>query len=89
MSNSVRRFLASPLVLFDTTRNFMQSNPKTANYTMMWTSFGVLLLIGNGAEKLTVRGGVKSQYERYRMANRFFIPYWMADYNFRFPQIKQ
>ena len=66
MSNSVRRFLASPLIMFDTVRNFMQTNPRTANYTMMWTSFCMLLLLGNGAEKLTVRGGVRSQYERYR-----------------------
>ena len=55
---------------------------------MMGCFFGVFIM-GTGADKLTTLGGMRSKYERYRMANRFFVPYWVANYSYRFPQIKQ
>ena len=63
MSNSFRRFLTLPLVAFDSVRMGMQNNPKTANNTMMMSSFFMILLLGNGADKLTTYGGVGAKYE--------------------------
>ena len=89
MSYPFRRFLTLPLVAFDSVRMGMQNNPRTGNNAMMMSSFFMILLLGNGADKLTTRGGVGSKYEQYRRANRFYVPYFAADYSFRHPQIKQ
>ena len=88
-ANSLRRFMAQPLVAFDWLRNGMASNPRTFNYaSMMFCFFGVFML-GNGADKLTVSQGLRTKYERYRLSQRMFVPYCVADYSYRFPQIKQ
>ena len=58
-SNSLRRFLAVPLTAFDSVRMGLQNHPKPANYAFMWLSFVVIMLVGNGADKMTTRGGLK------------------------------
>ena len=88
-ANSLRRFLAQPLVAFDFVRNSMHSHPKTSNFYMMMTSFFFILFVGNGADKLTTFNGISSKYERFRRANRFYIPYFAADYHFRPAKINQ
>ena len=88
-SNTLRRFMAQPLVGFDWVRQMMANNPRTANTMMMMSMFATIFALGNGAEKMICGSGVTQQYEKLRKANRYFVPYWVADYSYRFPQIKQ
>ena len=89
-ANSFRRIMAIPLYAFDSVRAGLQANPKPGNYMFMMTSFVVILMVGNGADKLTTKwGSVANSYETYRRVNRYFIPYFIADYRYKFPQIKQ
>ena len=88
-SNSLRRFLAQPLGIFDMVRNTMQTNPRTGNYAMMMSSFVVILLVGNGADKMVTNKGLGARYERYRRINRMLIPYAVADYRYAMPDLKQ
>ena len=88
-ANSFRRFCATPLLMFDQVRLSMQKHPKPSNGIMMMSSFVVLLCLGNGAEKLSTQNSVGRQYEKLRRANRLYMPYFLADYSYRFPQIKQ
>ena len=88
-ANSLRRFFAMPLVAFDWVRIGMNNNPRSGNYVMMMSSFVAILIVGNGADKMTTAGGLASKYESYRRANRYFVPYFMAGYQYRFPEIKQ
>ena len=88
-ANSTRRFMAIPLLAFDWVRQTSLSNPRQMNYVVMWTSLVVIMTVGNGADKLTTSGGVATQYEKFRRANRYFMPYFIADYKFKFPQVKQ
>ena len=84
-SNSLRRFMAQPLYAFDWVRNGVQNNPRTGNAAMLFSSFAAIFILGNGAEKLTCKQGVTKQYEQLRKANRYFVPYWVADYSYKFP----
>ena len=88
-ANSARRFMSMPLLAFDWVRNGMLANPRTGNYTMMYTCFLVIFTIGNGAEKLTCNGNIASKYEKLRKANRFYLPYFISDYRFKFPQVNR
>ena len=88
-SNSLRRFLAQPLVIFDSVRVNMQKNPRSGNFMMMLGSMATILMMGNGADKLTTARGVTSSYEHYRRTSRMYVPYLFADYSYRFPQIRQ
>lgn len=49
---------------------------------MIWISF---LFLGKGMEKLALYSGESTRYESSRKAKRFYIPYWLASYKFRFP----
>ena len=87
--NSFRRFMATPLLAFDSVRVGMQSNPKQANYAMMMSLFVVILMAGNGADKLTTRSSsVAAKFEAYRRLNRIYIPYFIADFRYRFPNLE-
>ena len=89
-SHSFRRICAIPLMAFDSIRLGMQTNPKTANYTMMMSSFVAVLVLGNGADKLTTRyGGIANEYESIRRSKRHYVPYFLVGYQFKHPQLKQ
>ena len=82
-SHSLRRFIAQPLVSFDFVRNNMKNSPKSTNFYMMMTSIFFIFFVGNGADKLTTSSGIRARYERIRRANRFYVPYFAANYRFR------
>ena len=67
----------------------MQKSPKSANYYALMFSFFTLLFLGNGADKITTRGNIASRYESLRNANRYYIPYSIANYSYNFPNVKQ
>ena len=88
-SNSLRRFFSMPLVAFDWVRIGMHNNPKSGNYTMMMASFAAIFVIGNGADKFTTSNNIAGTYDRLRRLNRYYVPYFLADYSYKFPQIGQ
>jgi len=57
------------------------------NFLMMYTGMVALLYFGRGMERLCMSGEATS-YEQARRARRFYIPYCLASYKFRFPENK-
>ena len=81
----VRQIFRMPMSLFDKYRGLCLTSPRLMNFFMMnivWISF---LYFGKGMEKLALYSGENARYERSRKARRFYVPYWLASYNFRFP----
>jgi hypothetical protein len=55
------------------------------NFYMMYLSIFAILVLGKGVEKISMRGA-QNDYELKRRAKRFFIPYSICSYRWRFPE---
>jgi hypothetical protein len=55
------------------------------NFYMMNCGLVAIMFLGKGVEKLSASTEAAS-YEQARRARRFYIPYFVAGYKFRFPQ---
>lgn len=54
---------------------------------MMYLGIFFFLFLGKGIEKLNMRGK-QNDYESMRRLSRFFIPYSIVGYQWRFPENK-
>ena len=89
MQDGGRRLLSRPLAVFNLFREQRMTNPRLANFSM---SLGIMFLgacLGSGAEKLTLRNSLDAKYEALRKAERGFVPFFLADYSYKFPQVKK
>lgn len=82
----LREIVRVPLGAFDHYRAFAFKQPRAMNFIMMYTGFVFVLFAGKGFEKLGANQGTKAAYEYRRRAHRFFVPYFLASYNWRFPK---
>jgi hypothetical protein len=57
------------------------------NFYMMYFGAFFILFIGKGVEKMVMRGP-SNGYETNRRLRRFFIPYSLCNYRWRFPENK-
>jgi hypothetical protein len=81
----LREIVRVPLGVFDQYRALAFKQARTMNFVMMYTGFVAVLFFGKGFEKIAVTGGEQTTYESNRRARRFFIPYFLASYKWRFP----
>ena len=71
--------------IFDQYRGLCFSSPRLMNFYMMNMVWISMLFFGKGMEKIALTGGDNIRYESFRRARRFYIPYFIAGYKFRFP----
>ena len=83
----LRQILRVPMGMFDEYRALCFKSPRLMNFLMMYTGLVALLFFGKGIEKLCVQGEA-SRYEQARRARRFYLPYFLASYKFRYPEHK-
>ena len=81
----LREIMRVPMGVFDEYRALCFKQPRWMNFYMMNMAMLAFLFLGKGVEKLCLAGGPKSTYETSRRARRFFIPYFLASYKWRFP----
>lgn len=81
----LREIMRLPLGVFDQYRALAFKQARTMNFVMMYTGIVAVLFFGKGFEKIAVAGGEQAAYESRRRAHRFFIPYFIAGYKWRFP----
>ena len=78
-----------PMGIFDEYRSLYFRYPRAMNFWMMYSGTILILFLGKGAEKITLKGGKKDEYEHSRRTHRFFVPYsYLCDYKFKFPENK-
>ena len=85
----LRAIMRVPMGVFDEYRALCFKQPRMMNFWMMNCIMVAILFFGKGVEKLSVGGGHAGAYEAQRRARRFYVPYFIAGYNFRFPVNKQ
>ena len=73
-----------PMNVGNSYRAYYLKHPRTVNFFSIYFLAMGVLLITRGAEKFTFRGAT-DVYELKRRARRFFVPYWMTSYRWRFP----
>ena len=82
----LREICRVPMGVFDEYRALCFKQPRAMNFWMMYTGLFAVLFFGKGIEKLSIRStGHQSAYESARRARRAFIPYFVANYKWRFP----
>lgn len=82
----LRDIMRVPLGVFDQYRAFAFKQPRTMNFIMMYTGFVAVLFFGKGFEKIGANwGSQQGRYESNRRARRFFVPYFLVSYKWRFP----
>ena len=81
----VREIFRVPMGIFDSYRALCFTTPRAMNFYMMTVGWVAMLFFGKGMEKIAIRGSEHTRYEGYRRARRFYIPYFLASYKFRFP----
>ena len=84
MNFSSFRPLAQSVEVF---RHFNTSHPKRANMTRLAFMMTFTLVAGHGAEKLVCRNEVERELEQTRSMNRWYVPYWMADYSYKYKRV--
>ena len=82
----LREIARVPMSVFDEYRALCFKQPRAMNFWMMNMGFIAVLFLGKGVEKLAIKGSAADKYETARRARRFFIPYFLAGYKFRFPK---
>ena len=78
-----------PMGIFDEFRALGFRQPRAMDYWMMNCCLLAFLFFGKGIEKLSVGTGHATAYEAARKAHRFYLPYLIADYRWRFPVNKR
>ena len=58
--------------------------PRAMNFWMMNVGMFAIMFFGKGIEKLSMQGH-QTTYETARRARRFYVPYFLASYKWRFP----
>ena len=75
--------------VFDEYRALCFKYPRAMNYLMMNLGLFSVLYFGKGIEKMNVNhSGNQRAYESSRRAHRFYVPYFIANYKWRFPENK-
>ena len=83
----LRQIVRVPLGVFDEYRALCTKSPRMMNFFMMYTGMLAMLYFGRGIERLCMAGEA-TRYEETRRARRFYVPYFLASYKFRFPENK-
>ncbi len=81
----LREIVRVPLGMWDEYRALCFKQPRAMNFWMMNAFLITILFLGKGVEKLSITSNHASAYEASRRAHRFYIPYFFADYRWRFP----
>ena len=81
----LREIFRGPMGVFDTYRALCFTKARTMNFYMMNCGLVAALFFGKGIEKVSILGNHKTGYETSRRAHRFFIPYFLVGYKWRFP----
>lgn len=82
----LREIMRVPMGAFDEYRALCFRQPRAMNFYMMYMTMFALLFIGKGVEKFALyTTGHQAAYEQGRRARRFYVPYFIAGYQWRFP----
>ncbi|CDW85797.1 UNKNOWN [Stylonychia lemnae] len=81
---AVRKIVRTPMSVFDQYRSLCFTSPRLMNFYMLYASFFFALFLGKGYEKIVFQGK-HVEHERDRRFRRFFIPYSLVSYKWRFP----
>ena len=81
----LREIFRVPMGVFDEYRALCFKQPRAMNFWMMNVGVIALLFFGKGIEKMAVGSNHQAGYETARRARRFFVPYFIAGYQWRFP----
>ena len=80
----VRSFFRVPMGVFDEYRNLSFKYPRAMNFFMTYSIIVAIMYFGKGFEKMAMQGE-QSSHEWNRRARRFFMPYSLVSYKWRFP----
>jgi hypothetical protein len=81
----LRSIFRAPMGVFDTLSAYRFSYPRAMNFFMMYGCIFFTLFLGKGYEKMTMRGK-QGEWENARRSRRFFMPYSLVSYKWRFPK---
>ena len=81
---NVRAALRAPLSAFEGYKNLCQRYPKQANTAMFLSWFGILMVVGKGAEKTSCAHPLEKQLDKHRNSDRAWVPYLFADYSYKY-----
>ena len=81
----LREICRVPMGAFDEWRALCFKQPRVMNYVMMNMALVFILFAGKGVEKMCINTGHQAAYESKRRAQRFFMPYFLVSYKWRFP----
>ena len=81
----LRNIFRVPMGIFDEYRALGFKQPRMMNFYLMYFGLFWILFLGKGVEKLSMRGE-QNDYETKRRLRRFFIPYSVCNYKWRFPE---
>lgn len=85
----LREIARVPMSVFDEYRAFGFKKPRLHNFYMMYMGFIAVMVFGKGMEKIAARDAKDARnWETQRRLHRFFIPYSIASYKWRFPENK-
>lgn len=85
----VRQIFRVPMSVFDEYRALCFKQPRMMNFFMMNMCVVFFLFMGKGIEKISLYStGHQATYETGRRARRLFVPYFLANYKWRFPEYK-
>jgi hypothetical protein len=80
-----RSIFRGPMGAFDTYSNMRYKHPKTHNFFLFYGIAAFILVAGKGMEKFTFFESKASAYEAKRRAARYYIPYFIRGYHYKFP----
>ena len=81
----IRNIIRAPLGIFDKYFAMNHLHPKWMNFYMLYMSMFLVLFLGRGVENLYMRGR-HNDWERNRRIHRWFVPYSIKNYKWRFPK---
>ena len=81
----MREIMRVPMGMFDVYRSLCFKQARLMNFWMMNLALMSFLFLGKGVEKMSVAGGPLAVYESARSAKRFYVPYFLTSYRWRFP----
>ena len=84
----LREIFRVPMGAFDEYRALCFKQPRAMNFLMMNMILISFIFFGKGLEKLSVAGNQAQAYESSRRVRRFFVPYFLCNYEWRFPENK-
>ena len=81
----LRSIFRVPMGVFDEYRALAFKYPRAFNFWYLYCMCAAVMFLGKGFEKLAVQSD-QTNYEWRRRARRFFMPYSVVSYKWRFPE---